>query len=171
MCVLRSLLLIGSLLASTLLSVVQRQRCVRHCCLSYGGFAALFESKKNKKQKNNGNKKKKNEPTRLCTHNAERRSARHRMWSAFKSLVRPVQPPIMSQAYFPLQVNAHHLLAATDECNCHILVISNLYGDALGGGMREREVAPVCLCLCVSVSVSVSVCVCLRVFIMEGLIS
>lgn len=51
----------------------------------------------------------------------------------------------MSPAYFPLQVNAHHLLAATDECNCHILVISHLYSDALRRVMREREAVCVCL--------------------------
>lgn len=51
----------------------------------------------------------------------------------FKSLVGPAQPPHTSHPYFPLQLNTHHLVAATDECNCHILVISYLYSVPSAG--------------------------------------
>ena len=55
----------------------------------------------------------------------------------FKSLVGPAQPPHTSRPYFPLQPNTHHLLAATDECNCHILVISYLYSVPSAGEWDE----------------------------------
>lgn len=47
------------------------------------------------------------------------------LWSA--------QPFDPSHPYFPLQINAHQLHTAADECNCHICVISYLYSVSCAG--------------------------------------
>jgi len=50
-----------------------------------------------------------------------------------KEWYEPTNLSIQTNPYFPLKLNAHHLHTATDECNCHFLVISYLYSVPCAG--------------------------------------